>query len=272
MTIELENVPAISELGTKAIELWRSSDRDGTKGNALAIAALYQAWHTTGFVARVLDKKTGATIEESPFFLEDYIEDKGTTKADGKRDMKLVSARLSAISKRVFNVEEPDQTLKVRILKALKVVSHIASLGHNEDDVQLSKRNELMVPYTVMHAPPSAEAGTNEQKQYEMMKDQLLALDGKNGNTIASLERKAQPAKRTPQTQQAPVDPVTTLTTSIKFVSAMVDKMIGDEENGSDFAPNEELRKLMFELQQKVASYFDADPMDEKKVARKKAS
>lgn len=258
----------IQSLGAKAVDAWKSSERNGAKGDALSIVALFEAYHTLTFVARVHDKK-GHLESETSFDLSDYIDERGVTKLDGTKDKKLVGARLEAIAEKVFGVKQPDQNLKNRILRSLKSVGYLAS-RFDIDDVKLSKRNELMIPYVALHDAPDADAGTNEIKKYEIMSDQLIALDGKEGNTLAALSRKANPPKKREVNQtDAKIDQGQAFTSSIKFALAMMPRIIGTEEDGSEFTASEELRKTMFELQTQLAAYFDIDPIEEEKPAKK---
>lgn len=267
-----------ADLGRKAAEAWRVGDREHGKGDALAVYALFNAHFTKTFQCKVLDKK-GNTILEDTFELEDYISRKGCVKADGTRDNKLLNARTNAVALEVFGLQEAQVTnaIKQRIQRALSVVAYFIRMGYDETNVELSRRNELMVPYPAMVSPPGDSASTNEQTRYKAMEGERIALDGKEGMTLAALNRRANPPVERHATVDSgnKADRGAEFVASVKFTRNILSKFM--DENADDDMPalNSDARNALWELQTVLASYFEADPFEEEKkeaAPKKKAA
>lgn len=261
----------IASIGRKAVELWKSSDRDGAKAEGLAIFALYQAFFTMTFNASVTDKKGEVEVAES-FDLAEYVnrDSENLTNANGTKNVKLLNARTCAVSDKVFGIANPTNADKQRIARAMTAVLFLVNSGYNETHVSLSKRNNLVVPFPVMNDAPADDASENEKTRYASLEGATWEIDGKQGNSLAELQRRAKPKAdpRSPQSQNS--DKGASFVASIKFVSATLQSFL-DEKAADDMpAPNQETRKELFELMNRLQGYFTADPMEDNKKATAK--
>lgn len=260
----IPNTVDVASIGRKAVELWKSSDKDGAKAEGLAIFALFQAWHTMTFHASITDKKGEVELAES-FDLAEYInrDSENTVNANGSKNIKLLNARTHAISDKVFGISKPTNADKQRITRALNAVLFLVNQGYDETHVTLSKRNNLVVPYPVMNDAPAADAAENEKKKYAAMEGETWEIDGKQGNSLSELQRRAKPKGDSRAPQSGSSDKGQSFVNSIKFVSATIQSFL-DEKAADDMpAPNKETRKELFELQQRLVAYFQADPVEE---------
>lgn len=260
------NVVDVGSIGRRAVELWKSSDRDGSKAEGLAIFALFQAWHTMTFNASVVDKKGAIEIAES-FDLAEYInrDSRHVQNSNGTKNIKLLNARTHSIADKVFGISKPTNADKQRINRALTAVLFLANEGYDETQVQLSKRNNLVVPFPAMNDEPGDDASDNDKKIYASMEGETWEITGKQGNSLAELQRRAKPKGDSRQGSTGNSDKGQSFVTSIKFVSATIQSFL-DEKAADDMpAPNKDTRKELFELQQRLAAYFKADPIEEVK-------
>lgn len=262
-----------ADLGRKAAAKWNSGERDLGQGDAMATAALFKAWHTMNLQAKITDKRTGATLETLDFDLHDY-HTKQCNKPDGSRDNKLTLARTEAVAYAVFGIEANKLTNahKQRIGRAMVRVAYLCSQGFDETHVKLSSRGFLQVPYTVMHDEPGEDADERERRDYNNNKGDFETLDGKDGQSLAALDRRAKPAGNR-VTTRADVSKAVEFAASVNLLNRVLKSMndASGETSGSEQVPafNKEVRAHLFELQSQLAAYFDADPMEEAKEARK---
>ena len=262
-------------LGRKAVAKWNTGERDLGQGDAMATAALFYAWHTMNFQAKITDKRTGAVTDTLDFDLHDY-HTRPCNKEDGSRDNKMTLARTEAVASAVFGIE-PDKltnAFKMRINRAMVRVAYLCSLGFDETHVKLSQRGHLQVPYTVMHDEPASDADERAIRDYNNNKGDFETLDGKDGQSLAALDRRAKP-KETRTAQNTQASRAVEFAASVNFLNTTL-KAINDptgETKGSDVvnAFNNDLRAHLFELQNQLAIYFKADPMPEAKKAQKVA-
>jgi hypothetical protein len=255
--------------GTEAVKAWQRGTKALGTGDQLAVFALAHAWEETSFLAVVTDRK-GQIESQFSFDLEDYVT-KPLTNENGTRDNKATNARTVAICKTVFgiNAEDVDQSIKQRINRALEVVQYIMGAGFAASDLEISKSGRISVPYVCLNDEPDKdEASKNELKQWEAMKGETVELDGKKGHTIAELQRRARPKPDRHATANTP-DKGAELMASITFVKETLSRLMDEKAKDDAPAPNKAMRKELFDLSTVLASYFDADPMDETEEEKK---
>lgn len=258
----------LEEIGRKAVQLWNSSERDGQRGDAMATFALFQAYHVCTFKAETRDKN-GHLIRELSFDLHDYA----TTQCkneDGSRDNKMTLARTLAVLDKVFGLpaDKVTNAHKTRLARCVTRAIYLAGLGYDETNVKLSKQGFLQVPYPVMHDEPNAETATErEMRDWKNNQGDFETLDGKEGMSLAALDRKAKPKQSRDQTE-GDKDAARSIefVQSVKFLNSVLAGLNDEGGNnpGADNvpSPSEGLRKLMWELHANLSTYFDADPFD----------
>jgi hypothetical protein len=268
---------SVLDLGKRAFEYFRTADRDGAKGEAMATYCLWIAHNTMTFEADVTDRK-GNIVETLRFDLAEanphssgYVD---LRNEDGSRNIKGIAARNAAIAKRVFGIEELSNADKTRIARCLKLVAFFQRSGLEMEAVKLSKRNELIVPYEVMNAEPDEKATTNERTVYERMVGTDHAIDGKHGNSLSELHRRANPPKeRSAQSPDNDAQRAVSFFNSVKMVTAIITAR--NDENGDDKAADGipafggELKANLWNLYQQLGSYFEADPIEEEEEEKK---
>lgn len=260
-TDNMNNVQDIASIGRKAVTLWKSGD----KGDALAIYALSQAWFTMTFNAKVTNGKTGVVEDECSFDLEEYC-NVTPMNENHTKNTKLMNARTHAVIFKLFGIETKDVTPahKQRIQRAVSAVQNLVRLGYTETDITLSRRNNLCVPYQVMHDEPDEKATDNQRKLYNAMCGESHEIDSTKGNSLAELSRRVAPViKREAATGNG--EKGSSFIASIKLVNSVMQRLM-DENAPEDMpAPDDTMRAEMFSLQATLAKYFAADPMEEKK-------
>lgn len=270
MTANQETNAVFAEMGRKAVEAWKTGDREHGKGDALAAYALFNAHFTKTFQCKITDKK-GHTVLEDTFDLEDYISRKGAVKADGTRDNKLLLARTEAVALEVFGIAAGNVTnaIKQRIGRACNVVAYFIRMGYDETNIELSRRNELMVPYPAMVSPPSDDASTNDVNRYNALEGTLVALDGKDGMTLAALNRRANPPVTRHAQSADNSNKGAEFVASVKFSTKIIQAIMDEDAPDDQPAFGQDARNALWELQTVLASYFEADPMEKEKEANK---
>jgi hypothetical protein len=263
----------LAEIGRKAAALWNSSERDSQRGDAMATFALFQAWHVSTFKAETRTKQ-GHLEKEISFDLRDYVE-KPCKNADGSRDNKMTLARTLAVLEKVFglNAEQVTNAHKTRLARCMTRVAYLASQGYDETHVKLSPRGFLQVPYPVMHEEPDAEKATEREiRDWNNNQGDFETLDGKEGMSLAALDRRAKPKEKRNTTDPI-VEQSNTFVSSVAFLNKTLAAIMDDSGENKDAdsipSPNESLRKSMFELHALLSSYFDADPIKEEKKGQK---
>lgn len=275
----LNNFPEVAMIGKQATSAWQSADRQNTKGDQLAIYALFHASHKVSLMANVYDRK-GDIEEVITFDLLDLAT--VPTNADGNRNNKVMSARTVAIATSIFGMlpEQVDQAFKNRLNRAMQVVFYFHKLGYTLEQVQLTEKNKqqmLKLPFTALNDPPVADdkgaIDEEELDHYNRLKDSSVALDGKTGKTVAELQRRANPPRqRDNNGNNGEQDKAQQLNNAVSFVSAVVKTAVTDDEendgkseaerNKFAIAFNKPTRSELWRLHQYLVQYFEADPMD----------
>lgn len=267
MTNANETNNDVSALGQKAVSLWRQGD----KGDAVATYCLWLAHHQVTFQTNVLDRK-GSIVETLTFDLHDMNRHSANYRdcinEDGSRNIKAIAARTIEVASRIFGLAEPTVAQKQRIDRALELVAGFERLNLALEDVTLSNRNELVVPYVVMNAEPDKDkASTNEVNAYERLRDSTTALDGKDGQSLAALKRRLSPPKTKGADDRSSSDKVVTFVNSVKFIGAVM--VARNDESGENNAADDipafsgAIKGDLWNLYQSLGAYFESDPMTE---------
>jgi hypothetical protein len=274
MTTELNNAPDFASIGRMAVNDWQSADKSNGKGDARAIYALFLAYQTATFTAVIQTK--GEPDETFSFDLREYIETEPKANANGTRNIKAVAARTNAVAEKVFGIAKPDNAFKQRMQRAIKVVAFFVREGFDESNVSLNKRGELVVPYVAMHDEPKEEAGEKALKQYRAMEGETINLDGKDGDSIAELTRRATPKKERTANATGDTSKGAAFVASVVMVKNTMRAIMavdGDDAKADGVpSPNEAVRKEMYDLLSVLTSYFQADPLSDKKADKNKAA
>lgn len=263
------NVIDVASIGRKAVELWKSSDRDGAKAEGLAIFALFQAHFTLTFEAVVTNKK-GEVEEQESFDLAEYHA-KPPKNVNGTKNIKLMAARTCAVMNKVFGIPQPTNADKQRLIRAMSAVNFLVQQGYDESQISLSKRNNLVVPFPVMNDAPADDAAENDKKRYAAMEGETWEIDGKQGNSLAELNRRAKPKIERAAQTPAQQDKGATFVASIKFVDATLQQLLDMEAADDMPAPTNDMRKALFELYARLGGYFEVDPMEDEQEEQKVA-
>lgn len=257
------NHAELVDIGARAVVAWNKSEREGAKGNALAIYALVKHTQVSLFQATVFDKNDEPVAYRS-FELTDYIDSKANPPRadDGKVWRAMQSAMLNAVCKQVFNLE-PDQitnAIKTRLAQNLPIVGNLLA-NVDPEAVTLSPRGSLCVPMELMVARPDPEkAKESVIEAYARDIGSSYVLDGSQGRTIADLGRKVKPEgdKRAPQTVSDNTDKPKAFAASIAFTTACVQSFIGDDGE-CDIAPTDTLDASLWLLKASLDAYFEAN-------------
>lgn len=260
-TVDQSNVN-VAELGRKAAALWNSSERDGQKGDAFACVALFTAYHTMNFQAVVTGKK-GEIEQTIDFDLDDYA-NKQCTSANGQRDNKATLARTVAVFTKVFGITEPNAAQKQRLMRTMKRVIALAAAGYDETQIKLSGKGFLQVPYPVMHDEPKDDADERAIRDWKNNNGDFETLNGKDGMSLASLDRRIAPKGDSRSAQSATASKGVEFTAAVQFVTTTVARLMDENADDDMPAPNEEVRKLLWSNLQTLQSYFKADPIEVK--------
>ena len=266
------NTIDIAALGAKAVQSWKAGDRENGKGDSLATFALINAWATTTFVATVKAVKKSDDDEVNSFDLAEHYNNTGCTNANGTKNVKLIAARTKAISEKVFGIADPDNAFKQRLARTLEVVANVFRLGYDETNFTLNDKNQLRVPYPLLNAEPDDKASENERNMYDMLSDSVVALDGKNKNSMAELSRQVKPKIERSAKEGATPDKGASFLASVKFVSATITAVMGENAPDDMPAPTDEVRKEMHALFLALGDYFTADPVEDDQPTKKSAA
>lgn len=268
MSVITNNDAAIT-FGKDAAKNWATAQSKGDAGDALATCALYLAHYTMTFTATVSRK--GSDIDETiDFTVADLASP--LFNADGSKDIKAMAARTATLAKRVFEIDTLNNAIKTRLSRCIERAIYLANaIGDVDDfaDKVTIKANKLVVPYGLVHeAPVEGVDSDNDIAVHDAMKDKLVSLDGKNGNSLAELSKRARP-KATPRAATAPANKGDSLVESVKFVHAIMLQQIDPAADETDVALSSDLRRMLFDLQVTLGAYFVADPIEgeEKKAA-----
>lgn len=291
----MKNSPEIAELGLEAAKSWTTADKENSKGDQLAVLALFKAWSRIPALNAIVTNRKGEVVETIAFNIPDLL----TTpkNEDGSRNNAVITARTNAIALHIFGIEAEyvDQAFKNRLNRALEVVEYFVRMGFAEDQVSLTEKTlkikgkatkvkVLKVPYTALNdAPIADEDGKIDEDKldlYNRLKDSSVVLDGtkqENGRTrtVSELQRRAKPpAESKGANQKKDEDKGAVLSSSIKLLNATLHNMTGEEakKNGTEMAFNRELRKSLWDTLQLLSVYFDeVEPLDrEEEVEFKK--
>jgi hypothetical protein len=282
----LTNAPEVVNAGKQAASAWNSADRQNTKGDQLAIFALFQAFHKISLLANVFNRK--GEIEDTIMFeLKDLATE--PKNEDGNRNNKVISARTNAIAQTIFGIEpsKVDQAFKNRLSRAMVVVFYFAKLGYQPDDVELTEKNKqvmLRLPFTALHSPPAPDkdgkVDEEELDHYNRLKDSKITLDGKTkdkiSHSVAELQRKANPPRpREGANDTTPQDKGQAFRASLSMTVATLHQ-VSSPESESDIAFNKETRLQLWDLHQLLTRYFEEiEPLDkeeEGELEKKKAN
>lgn len=261
-----------ADIGKQAVAKWSARDKNGAQGDALGLKAILIAYETLSFQAAWNEKEDGKDrLYRLDFDMDEYMTKK-CTNANGTRNNKATQARTLAVMYKVFGVENPTAAQLTSLRRCVDMAKNFIDRGYGSKDVKITNRGFLEVPYVLMHNEPDAEkASERDIKTWNKNKDDTEVLDGTNGMSIAKFAQRIAPeTKRAAQAPNAQVSQAETFVASIKHVSAVM-HMFNDPNGESELAPNAELRQLMHELNTQLSTYFKADPIEEKKSAKKAA-
>jgi hypothetical protein len=259
---QISNTSA-ADFGRQAVSKWNSRDKNGAQGDALGFVAIIHAFNTMSFSASWAQKEDGKQVTHRlDFDMKDYMT-KPCISESGKRDNKATQARTLAIMAKVFGVEAPTAAQLMSLRRCVTMVEHFLNKGFNSDDVKLSSRGYLEVPYVLMHDEPKADASERVIKTWNKNIDDSEVLDNTNGMSIAKFAQRIAP-KETRQAQDPKHAKVLEFASSLNFVAAIVAQFNDDKAGESDVAPSKEIDTALFELKTRLETYFKANPIEVK--------
>lgn len=279
------NAAEVVEMGHEAAKSWNTADKESSKGDQLAIKALFNAWHKVTLAAIVVNRK-GEFVEKVSFVISDLLDT--PVNADGTRNNGVITARTNAVAEYIFGIvpDDVDQAFKNRLNRALEVVEYFVRMGFTEEQIQLVDKKIklkgklvqtklLKVPFTALNDAPVAddEGKIDDEKLdfYNRNKDMLISLDGTkqdNGKTrtVAELARRAKPpVERHGASEKKDDDKGQAFGTALKFMTATLHSFTDEKAkaNGTDIAFNKSMRRDLWELHQLLTVYFEeVEPLD----------
>lgn len=262
------NAIAAFDLGKEAARRWGLSVQHGEGGDANAIVALVHAQRLLTFTATV-ERKKEDTAESFDFDILSLPEPYWN--ADGSKDTRKMAARTAALAKRLFGIDELSNAIKTRLARCIKVAVYlINSLSHLSDDELINTvtidKGKLSVPYGLVTNEPAEDASAKEKAVYQAMRDDPVALDGKDGLSLAELGKRANPPKASRAAASGNSDNGASFVASLDFVTAIVTQQLNEDADESDIALNSDVRRKLFSLSQQIAAYFAADPLEEEEA------
>jgi len=266
--MSISNAPEYAALGEKAAKAWKTSAREGAKGDAFAIRALSLAWHSGDFEA-FQTTKDGTEKFRHTFTLEMYV--KETDKPKEITDKTCQGIRQAAIARDVFGITDEETLKKVKPLIA-RAMTSVAYLIQQLDldphhDIDLSRNGNLIVPFQAVVDEPGDKATDNERKVHAAMIGSAVELDGKSGLSLAKLKSKATPkTDRSSQAATADQDACASVVASAKLVTSVI---VGFNTSESKLpAFNQENEKIMHHLFMALSGYFAVDDREHVNAAR----
>lgn len=264
MTNVNSNMNVTLEAGKEAARLWGLSIKHGEGGDANAIAALVHAQRQITFTATVERKKedTAETFDFDVLSLADPYWNN-----DGSKDTRKMSARNAALALRLFGIEELSNAIKTRLARCVKVAVYlINSLAALTDEQLIAavyvEKNKLVVPYGLVAPEPNEDASAKDKAVFAAMRNDSIALDGKDGLSLAELGKRANPPKANRAAGGNKTDGAS-FGASVDFVAAIVQQQLDPNAEESDIALSDDMRRKLFSLAQSIASYFAADPLED---------
>lgn len=267
-TETVANVNA-ADFGKQAISKWNTRDKSGAQGDALGFKAVMLAYETMSFTAIWKEKEDGVDrAHRHDFDLKEYMT-KEMKNANGSRNNKATKARTEAIMFKVFGVEDASPAQLQSLRRCVEMAKNFIANGYTSDDVKITSRGYLEIPYKLMHDEPKADASDRDLKTWEKNKDDTETLDGINGMSITKFAQRIKPeTTRAAQSPSTPADASQSFLTAIKYASSVLEAMT-DEKGESNLAPNEPMRQEMHDLLVRLNKYFKADPLE---VMQKKSA
>lgn len=262
------NIAAALETGKEAARFWGLSVKHGESGDANAIVALVHADRMLTFTATV-ERKKEDTSETFDFSVSDMAEPYWN--ADGSKDTRRMTARSASLALRLFGIDDLTNAIKTRLARCIKVAIYlINSCSTMSDDELINavrlEKGKLCVPYGLVAVTPAEDASAKDVAVFNAMQHDSVALDGKDGLSIAELSKRANP----PKAQRAASNDSTSgasFTASLDYVSAIVAQQLNEDAPETDVALSTDTRRKLFALAQSIASYFAADPLEDEESA-----
>lgn len=258
------NVADTLTIGKEAARFWGLSVKHGESGDANAIVALVHAQRFVTFTATV-ERKKEETDETFDFDVLSLVDSYWNN--DGSKDIRKMSARTATLAKRLFGIEELNNAIKTRLARCIRVAVYLLNSLSALTDEQLVEavrleKGKLVVPYGLVAPEPGEDASAKEKAVYQSMRNESIALDGKEGMSIAELSRRANP----PKSNRAASNDKTSgasFTASLDMVIAVVSQQLNEDAPETDVGLSNELRRKLFALSQSIASYFQLDPLED---------
>ena len=255
------NNNTVTEYGMKAASAWDRATSNGDAGDALAVAALYNAFPTMTFACTV-ERKKEDIVETVDFDLIDWLSP--VFNADGTKDTRAMNARTHAVILKVFGISEGNVSpaIKTRVDRAKKCAAYLYNrhAAMSDDDYATAvtmKGNKLVVPYAAVTPEPKDDASDNEKTVYEAMAAKPLTLDGKKGASLAELSKRANPPKA--RREQASKEEGNGLNEAVSYITGIMLSINSSDE--SDVALSNQLREKLYHMQMAIAQYFTTDPI-----------
>lgn len=254
-------------LGREAARFWNLSVKHGDSGDAHAIVALVHAERTVTFTATV-ERKKEDTVEEFDFDILSLATPYYNN--DGSKDTRKMAARSLALANRLFGLEELSNAIKTRLARCIKIATYlIKSLAALSDEQLVEavriEKGKLVVPYGLVAPEPAEDASSKDKAVFKAMQNDSIALDGKDGMSIAELSRRANPTKANRAASNDTTNGAS-FNASVSFVTAIVQQQLNETADESDVALSSEQRRALWTLAQNIASYFQNDPLEEEEA------
>ena len=189
MTTEtISNVIDTLALGRQAWTSLQTAGKEMGKFNAKATFVLLQAFNTTLFECVVTPRGKDETDYVLSFGL-DTFQDEYEKSSNVEK-----GAMICAITSKLFGEASPTPNQRQSLLAVIKTACALAQRIDNPEEVTLSARGHLTIPYRIMHEEPAEDAKQSEINRYKAMKDSELVLDEPQGdNSYAEMVRKLKP-------------------------------------------------------------------------------
>ncbi len=229
MTIPNSNIPSFIADGRKAGAALTSGAKQMDKGEALAVAVLYQALHT-GYEMSFATKRAGdETDAPVTFTLKNYGDN--IVSENGKNDGKAISARKSAMYSDLFGLIDFSPAQDAVVSRALMSAHYLHNL---KAEPSINSKGLLVVPNEAIRPAPPADASDNDKAIYDAMKGKGVSLDGKKGTSLRELRNRAvaaQPRKTRKVKATAVGDNEKDFRTSLAFLLSIIETVNKSDES-----------------------------------------
>ena len=238
------NAPIAFAQAVEAGASWIKAGKENAKGDALATVALVAVWKSFEFSYEVpINKDETETRIGRPCEMEVELKN-----AEGGKDNKATSARFAALLKSLFGITDPTDAIEASVRRALLTSRYLVSQSVTPE---LSGKKELKIPYRCVAKAPAADATELAKATYKNMKDEIIALDGKEGMSLTELRKRAAdafPAKSRPSKNKVAPSEEQSFADAVTFLTKSLERLNNPANDEAELALSNDRRRELFAL------------------------